>query len=74
MEQPATCSGSGGCGGSGGGGGSVVVGGGGICMCVCVTDSKGPDTNTLGIKLLSNVQRDNVKNGEKIAWLHGDVT
>jgi hypothetical protein len=45
-----------------------------VCMCMCVTESKGPDTNTLGIKLLSNLERDSVKNDEKIAWLHGDVT
>jgi hypothetical protein len=53
-----------------------------VCVCVClhvgvhlcVLDSKGPDTNTLGIKLLSNLQRDSVKNDENFAWLHGDVT
>ena len=49
-----------------------------VCLCVgvhlCVLKGKGPYTNKLGIKLLSNLQRDSVKNDEKIAWLHGDVT
>ena len=36
-----------------------------VVVCIwCVSDSKGPDTDTLGIKLLSNLQRDSVKNDE----------
>jgi hypothetical protein len=32
-----------------------------MVVCVCVSDNKGPDTDMLGIKLLSNLKRDNVK-------------